>query len=528
MDKFVNNKFYHLLVALCAVLIFAPAGSKAQRVYDVDPQFSAVDNANYDSLLNSFYIKKTVKSLGHHYLREASSSALAFDNIPDSVLMARLRALPTIVPMTYNGDVRSYIRMYASKMSVRIDVTLALSEYYFPMFEEVLNRYGVPDELKYLTIVESAMNPQATSRMGAAGLWQFMYSTGKSYDLELNSLVDERRDPYRSTVAAAKYLRDLHGIFGDWTLAIAAYNCGPGNINKAIARSGGKRDFWQLYDYLPRETRGYIPAFIAATYIMNYYHEHGIKPNKIEVPIHTDTVTVQHDMLFSVVQRFTGIEVAELRALNPQFRTDMVPSSAGRYAICLPLNKLQTFIRMEDSIYAVSKDSISKRTQYNVVQRETIRVVHKVKKGETMSKVASRYGVSQADIKKWNRKKSNTLQVGEKLVIYKRNPNYVAPKPQKPATEQTDNPVTTSEADSIVTISADREAVVQSVVQGEPERGQTTQQQSAANKNKVYTVKKGDNLYSIARANGLTVAELKKINNLKSDNLQVGQKLVVR
>jgi membrane-bound lytic murein transglycosylase D len=191
--------------------------------------------------------------------------------------------------------------MYLNRMRNRIDVMLTLSEYYQPLFEESLSRYDVPEELKYLTIVESAMNPQATSRVGAAGLWQFMYTTGKNYGLEVNSIVDERRDAYKSSDAAAHYLRDLHNVFGDWHLAIAAYNCGPGNVNKAIARSGGKHNFWQIYPYLPRETRGYVPAFIAATYIMNYYPEHGLHPKRATIPLHTDTVMVEQDMLFFIL-----------------------------------------------------------------------------------------------------------------------------------------------------------------------------------------------------------------------------------
>ena len=510
----------------------------AQGVHEVDPMFVVIDNANYDSLLNSYYVKKSVKNVGGHYLREATMRDMGFDNIPDSILAWRLRALPTVVPMTYNHDVRAYIKMYVNKMRTRIDVTLALSEYYFPMFEEVLNRYGVPDELKYLTIVESAMNPQATSRVGAAGLWQFMYKTGKNYDLQLNSLVDERRDPIRSTVAAARYLRDLYGIFGDWTLAIAAYNCGPGNINKAIARSGGKRDFWQIYNYLPRETRGYIPAYIAATYIMNYYHEHGIKPTNIALPINADTVRLRQDLLLTVVERYTGVELAELKALNPQYRTDLVPGSSGRCAIMLPVVRVQTFIAYEDSIYKISKDSIDKKSMYQVTQQETERLVHKVKKGETINKIASRYGVTVNDIKRWNKKRSSALQAGEKLVIYRRNPNYVPPK--KPVEETTvndtvANKVSIGESDSIISMSEDRESVVRSVSNG----GYTTDNKANANAAQpstantkpakiVHTVSKGETLSSISRRYGVAVNDIKKRNNLKSDMLRVGQQLTIK
>lgn len=515
----------YVVALFLGVFVWAIPQVNGQGNSEVDPMFVVIDNANYDSLLNSYYIKKSVKNVGGHYLREATMRDMGFDNIPDSILAWRLRALPTIIPMTYNHDVRAYIKMYVNKMRTRIDVTLALSEYYFPMFEEVLNRYGVPDELKYLTIVESAMNPQATSRVGAAGLWQFMYKTGKNYDLQLNSLVDERRDPMRSTVAAARYLRDLHGIFGDWTLAIAAYNCGPGNINKAIARSGGKRDFWQIYNYLPRETRGYIPAYIAATYIMNYYHEHGIKPSNIALPINADTVALKQDMLLSVVERFTGIELAELKALNPQYRTDLVPGSSGRCAITLPVVRIQTFIAYEDSIYKVSKDTIDKKSMYQVAQQETERLVHKVKKGETINKVASRYGVTVSDIKRWNKKRSSTLQIGERLVIYRRNPNYVPPKKpveNVPATDSTSK-VSVGESDSIISMSGDREAVISSVSNS----GRVAESRPATQERVVHTVKKGETLSSISRKYGIPVSDIKKRNNLRSDNLQIGQKLTI-
>ena len=247
------------------------------------------------SWLNTYYVKKFSRT---HARRNLNYNEQAFENVSDSVIANRLKSMHTVIPMNYNNIVRQYIKMYLGIMSRRLDVTLTLSEYYHPMFIEILSRYGVPEELKYLSIIESAMNPQATSRVGAAGLWQFMYYTGKLYGLEVNSLVDDRRDPYKSTVAAARYLKDLHNVFNDWTLAIAAYNCGPGNINKAIARSGGKHNFWEIYPYLPRETRGYIPAFIAATYVMNYYADHGLRPSRFDMPINADTIVLHNNVYF--------------------------------------------------------------------------------------------------------------------------------------------------------------------------------------------------------------------------------------
>lgn len=382
-------------------------------------------NTSYDSLLNTYYMRKYVKNVNRH---DKNISLADFDSIPDSVIVRRLKSLHTVIPMTYNEVVRSYIRMYLKRMSSRLDVMLTLSEFYHPLFEETLSHYGVPEELKYLTIVESAMNPMATSRVGAAGLWQFMYHTGKNYDLEVNSIVDERRDPYASTVAAARYLRDLHRIFNDWTLAIAAYNCGTGNINKAITRSGGKRNFWEIYNYLPRETRGYIPAFIAATYVMNFYPEHGLKPRKISLPMRTDTVSLKQDVLFCFVNKFADIEVDELRTLNPQYRTDLIPASSGRYAIALPANKVSQFIQYEDSIYTHTQDSLVTKP-VTVVDKEpsapaaknggnkSSNVYHKVGKGDTLNKIAKKYGTTVAQLRKRNGLKSDNIRIGQRLRV---------------------------------------------------------------------------------------------------------------
>ncbi|MCR4659429.1 MAG: transglycosylase SLT domain-containing protein, partial [Bacteroidales bacterium] len=357
-----------------------------------------------------------------HSHRNHTVNVQEFDQIPDSVIISRLNSLHTVIPMTYNEEVRAYIRMYLRRMTTRLDVMLTLCEYYHPMFEEVLSRYNVPEELKYLTIVESAMNPMATSRVGAAGLWQFMYTTGKIYDLEVNSIVDDRRDPYKSTVAAARFLSDLHTVFGDWLLAIAAYNCGPGNINKAIARSGGKRDFWDIYYYLPRETRGYIPAFIAATYVMNFYADHGLKGTVGSLPVRSDTLMLRSDVLLHYVNEFTGVDMDELRTLNPQYRVDFIPASSGNYSLCLPVSKIKNFIAMEDSVYALTRDSVSRKPVKPVKPTGSTttsggKVYYTVRKGDTLSKIASKHGISVATLKKRNGLNSDRIRVGQKLKI---------------------------------------------------------------------------------------------------------------
>ena len=375
----------------------------------------------YDSLLNSYYMRR----YAHQGLHSKTEFSLdAFDELPDSVLERRLRLLHTEVPMAINDVVRSHIRLYLRIMSRRLSLTLMQGEKYFPLFGEALERYGVPDEVKYLAIVESALNPEATSRVGASGLWQFMYNTGKLYDLEVNSVIDERRDPVKSSYAAARFLRDLHEVFGDWTLAIAAYNCGPGNVNKAIARSGGKRDFWEIYYYLPRETRGYIPSLIAVIYVMNYYGEHGLRPERIEAPVRTDTVMVDHDVLLGYVERVTGLEEEALRALNPQYRNGLIPASSGRYALCLPLAQVENFIRNEDSVYRWSADSllrkpvkVSPKPQGKGGHTSSKGGYYTVRKGDTLSSIARKHGVSVAALKKRNGLKGDNIRVGQKLKI---------------------------------------------------------------------------------------------------------------
>lgn len=375
--------------------------------------------SNYDSLLNSYVMRKYATTSQ----RRNAGSVQSFDQVSDSVLARRLRSLHTVIPMTYNDVVRSYIRMYLSRMSTRMDVMLTLSEYYHPMFEESLARYDVPEEIKYLSIVESAMNPRAVSGRGAVGLWQFIYTTGKNYGLEVNSVVDERRDAYKSSDAAAHYLHDLHKVFDDWTLAIAAYNCGPGNINKAIARSGGKRDFWEIYPYLPRETRGYIPAFIAVTYVMNFYPEHGLHPSRATLPLRTDTIMVERNMLFCHISRYTGIDIEELRTLNPQYRIDLIPGEEGSYPLCLPTGKMNDLIQWADTIFRATEDSLSRTPVTAAVVRKAASgapsnsVYHKVRRGETLSMIARKYGTTIKKIKKQNNLRTDKIREGQRLRV---------------------------------------------------------------------------------------------------------------
>ena len=414
------------------ILLFAAPLANAQprtvneEALDMADQFVT----NYDSLLNTYVISKYAATSRRH--RANINTDYAFDQIPDTVIAQRLNSLHTVIPMTFNNVVRDHIRMYLNRMRNRIDVMLTLSEYYQTLFEESLSRYDVPEELKYLTIVESAMNPQATSRVGAAGLWQFMYTTGKNYGLEVNSIIDERRDAYKSSDAAAHYLHDLYNVFGDWHLAIAAYNCGPGNVNKAIARSGGKHNFWQIYPYLPRETRGYVPAFIAATYIMNFYPEHGLHPKRAAIPLHTDTVMIERDMFFCHVAKHIGVEMEELRALNPQYRADFIPGSNGSYPLCLPTEKMNDLIHHAEAIFRDTEDSISRRPAAVIATRSDAEVTyskparkhngssssyHKVRRGETLSSIAAKHGTTVSKLKKLNHLRSDRIRYGQRLRV---------------------------------------------------------------------------------------------------------------
>ncbi|MBQ6956197.1 MAG: transglycosylase SLT domain-containing protein [Bacteroidales bacterium] len=506
----MNHILHRLLPMPLFVLLLSVCPVHAQVVPDgADTAYlMTVDEANYDSLLNTFYMQQFKRNASRHQNRRASQAYAEFDDIPDSVFVQRLQALHTVVPMTYNAEVRAFIRAYVRIMSHRLDAMLSLSEYYFPMFEETLDRYGVPQELKYLTIVESALNPQATSRAGAAGLWQFIYSTGKLYDLEIDSRVDERRDPFKSTDAAARLLKRLHELYGDWQLAMAAYNCGSGGVNKAIARSGGKHTFWEIYPYLPRETRGYVPKYIAATYIMNYYHEHGLTAGHYDLPLHVDTVHVHEDIHIGVAASIADIPVEQLRQLNPQFRTDIVPASTRPYALSLPATKTTRFIHCEDSIYKLSHDTISRHAV--IAPSKAAVVYHKVRRGETYNSIANHYGVSVANLRRWNGKgRKSTLKVGSRLKIY-------LPEPKKTKTQQNNDAVdSTAKADTTHT-------------NPQPDNTKATTRKETKGNAVYHTVKKNESLTIIAKKYGVTVNSIKEKNNLKKEVIHPGQRLRIK
>jgi Soluble lytic murein transglycosylase and related regulatory proteins (some contain LysM/invasin domains) len=358
-------------------------------------------------------------------------------DIHDSIYINRLYSLPSEMELAFNPIVRSYIDMYTGRRRNSVEYFLGKSHYFFPIFEQALDKYGLPLELKYLPIIESALNPTIVSRAGATGLWQFMIGTGKMYNLEINSLVDERRDPLLSTDAAARYLKDLYNIYGDWNLVIAAYNCGPGNVNKAIRRSGGATDYWTIYPYLPRETRGYVPAFIAATYIMNYYKEHNICPSEYDHPHSTDTVQVDKYLHLQQIADVLNISLEEIQNLNPQYKKGVVPGEYKKYLVTLPSHKASDFEVYKDAIYSHRVNELLAHRK--VVEPKgatgnysgTSKVRHKVRRGETLSTIASKHRVTVNQLKRWNGLKSTKLRVGQVLAVNKPTPKSKTPVKQQ-------------------------------------------------------------------------------------------------
>lgn len=435
-----------LFIAIAAMILGGNCVMQAQNekeeiiVTDNEGKEEAIDvpeamNFEVDSLLNLYYSKT--------YLQPDNDCNLKDENVtyPKDVYIERLKRLPNVMEMPYNDIVQKFIDRYTGRLRHSVSYMLGASNFYTPIFEEALEAYGLPLELKYLPVIESALNPQATSRVGAAGLWQFMVATGKQYGLEVNSLVDERRDPVKSSYAAAQYLRDLYKIFGDWSLVIAAYNCGPENINKAIHRANGEADYWKIYPYLPRETRGYVPAFIAANYVMNYYCEHNICPMRTQLPVKTDTIIVSRDVHLKQIAEVCGVDIDELRSLNPQYRRDIVNGSNKPSVIRMPATMTNTFIANEDSIYnyqaetlftrrslvevdnsskvsSSSKSSSSKKSSSR--KKRTRRTRSKsvtIRKGDTLSEIAERNNTTVSKLRRLNNIKGNNIRAGKKIRV---------------------------------------------------------------------------------------------------------------
>ena len=421
------------------------------------------------------------------------------DEVPlfdDSIYQQRIEALArkTTIPLTFNSHVKSFIELYAVRRRQQSSRMLGLSYVYFPMFEEYLSQYNLPLELKYLAMVESALNPTAGSKAGAKGLWQFMLGTGKYYGLRVTTLVDERYDPMKETVAACQYLQSLYARYEDWFLVLAAYNSGPGTVNKAIMRAGGVRNYWAIWPYLPKETRGYVPAFIAVTYLMNYSTEHNLYPVNPGLLLHgTDTVLVHDRVGFDQINECIGVSMQDLVFFNPQYTKRIIPGSKDYpYVLRLPMKYCLRFAQLEDSLYAYkSKAVVKQEIIEKKVEAMSDSFVHVVKKGESLASIARKYHVSVSNIKHWNHLKRETIHVGQRLTIYRSGSPMAQVSKSTGKSQKAKSSVTTPTV-------------------------------------KTHVVKKGETLASISKKYHCTVADLKKWNGLKSNNLKVGQKLKIK
>lgn len=436
-------------ILMAVVLFLASQGIKAQVVedegYDDENEITVTDNQGDEEVIEfPEAMAFELDSLLNHYM---SKAYLTEDNdcrmkdvnpvFEKEVYIERLKRIPSVIELPYNDVVQKFIDRYSGRLRHSVSYMLGASNFYMPIFEEALETYGLPLELKYLPVIESALNPKAVSRVGATGLWQFMLTTGKQYGLNVNSLVDERRDPVKSSYAAAHYLSDLYKIYGDWNLVIAAYNCGPDNINKAIHRSKGVRDYWQIYPYLPKETRGYVPAFVAANYIMTYYCEHNICPMVTRLPAKTDTIMVSKNVHLEQVASVCNIDLEQLRALNPSYRRDIVPGLTALSPLRLPQTEVGKFIDREDSVYNyradelfnkralvavnddqpmyTSKSSSSKKNTRRSKSRSKKTVT--IRQGQTLSEIAKKNHTTVAKLRKLNGIKGSNIRAGKKLRV---------------------------------------------------------------------------------------------------------------
>jgi len=456
--------------------------------------FALEDMANarkYDSLwLKQLYNSELFEEV-YGFVGNEDYSPVPYEELSTEVLKQRLKELNARTPFNveYNPSLESVIKRYLKNRRKTMAKLMALSDYYFPMFEEELDRYNLPLEMKYLAIVESALNPRAVSRVGATGLWQFMYSTGKMFGLDVSSYVDERSDPIKATEAACKYLESLYASLGDWDLALAAYNSGPGNVAKAIRRSGGKTNYWNIRHNLPRETAGYLPAFLATMYIFEFAEEHGFESHGPRIPyIATDTIRVQKRISLDQVAQVANLDLAELEFLNPSYKLGIIPVvNNEKYMLRLPVDVLGKFLSNEEAIYAYAASEFDKREKpLPELLVESDRIRYRVKSGDYLGKIATRYGVTVSQIKRWNGLRSNNLRIGQRLTIHPRK--RVAQTSKK-----------TVKPDLI-----------------------------ADNSTRFYTVKSGDSLWSISQKfPGVTVDKIKTWNDISSTKLKPGTKLKI-
>jgi membrane-bound lytic murein transglycosylase D len=485
--------------------------------------------ATLDSLVNQNFIQRL------NFATAASQTGGSFQprEIPvykDEVYAKRISKIQSPIALAYNQQVKEYIDLYAVRKRGLTERVMGLSNLYFPLYEEILDKNDLPLEFKYLSIVESALNPLAVSRMGATGLWQFMYQTGKMYNLKVNSFIDDRKDPIKATEAACQYFKDMYSIYHDWLLVIAAYNCGAGNVNRAIVRSGGKMNFWDISKYLPKETRGYVPAFIAVTYLMSYTTEHNLTaiPPVISF-FEADTVLVEQRVSLRDIAAAIDVPYDLMAYLNPIYKKGIIPDGEESYVLRLPVNKINIYLANVDKIFNQENQSSFAEEDGSLVDpldyiAKTIKVYHTVRRGDKLSSIANKYNCSVSDLKRWNKIKGNSVYRGKKLAIYttvrQRVDSYAEVKKKDPLSvsiKNVDSPTT----NVVATDSIKNDTLVS--------KNQENQKSVKVSKIVWHVVQPGDTLWSIARRyDGVTVSDLKSINKLRTNALKPGTKLKVK
>lgn len=523
--------------------------------YIPDENLNKYFSDKLDSMLSSWYVQNAFL-LDSTELAEADTLK---QTLPDTVYIQRLQSMQSAVSLSYNNTVKNFIAMYTVRKPKQVAVMLGLANYYFPMFEEALAKYGLPMELKYLPIIESALNPGANSVASAVGLWQFMYGTGKMYKLEISTFVDERRDPLKATDAAVRYLRDLYNIYNDWHLVIAAYNCGPGNVNKAIKRSGNAKDYWKIYYKLPKETRGYVPAFIAANYVMNFYQSHNIFPKSPDFPIITDTLMVNDYLHFNQVSEVIGIPVEQIRSLNPQYRRDIIPASKEkRYSLVLPQDEISAYLENESVIHShrrteffPNNEIVNPQNNYASKSPSDVKgrdkVIYSVKSGDNLGMISAWFRVRQSDLKYWNKMRSNFLKVGQKITVYVPEGqgeyySHVSKMSRSEKQKSLNKKPTTTAVENLASATPkqnetkpaetkQQDKAVAEVVPTVKKDSSSVKPAKQATENEFvyYKVRKGDNFWSIAKKfPGVSNQEIMKLNNIKAANsLKIGQILKI-
>jgi len=511
-------RYTAILLTFFLSILSAKAAPETDTIIIKDDPSSERIARDLDSLVNTWYVKLAMKN---------NPSGYQVDSVgvqcPDSVYESRLSKINSVISLPFNSIIKSHIEVYTIRQREKFSAVLGLKDYYFPMIEDIFDSYGLPAEIKYMAVIESALNPNAVNRRsGATGMWQFMYSTGRLYGLTINSVVDERRDPIKATHAAAKYLKDLYDIYKDWVLVIAAYDCGPGMVNKAIKRSGNKKDYWDIYFRLPRETRGYIPQYIAAAYAMTYYPEHKLQPLPLNIPVSTDTIMVNKDIHLMQISQVMGIPLGELQALNPQYRTGLVPGSSKPQILTLPMNHVSDFIDKNDTIRKYKPEIyLNKTTRIADPTRSTYvpadvkgktRLLYTVQEGDNIGYIAAWYRVSVSDLRYWNNIYGNNIRVGQKLNVYV-------------------EPTQSEYYSKVTTLSfAEKQALIGKTATVNTQPVKVEQPEESDGDYITYTVRTGDTIWDIVKMyDNVTTTQILTLNNISDPaRIKIGQKLKIK